>query len=141
MRAEVAVTIRRTPEEVFTYITDLENAPRWAPVKEMRQLSEGPVGMGSQLVQVITFMGQSFESKTEVTGYDPPEVFTFKSTSGPILFEQLFTLSPIEEGTQLEVVLEGEPGGFFKLAQPLIAPAAQKQLHEQVDKLKQLLEQ
>ncbi|HZR39796.1 MAG TPA: SRPBCC family protein [Ktedonobacteraceae bacterium] len=141
MKAEVVATIRRTPAEVFTYITDLGNAPRWAPVREMRQLTEGPVGIGSQIVQIITFMGQSFESKTEVTGYDPPEVFAFKSTSGPMPFEQLFTLSPIEEGTQLSVVLEGEPGGFFKLAKPLIASATQKQLQEQVDKLKQLLEQ
>lgn len=30
---------------------------------------------------------------------------------------------------------------FFNLARPLIAPAVQKQLHEQIDKLKQLVKQ
>ena len=37
-------------------------------------------------------------------------------------------------------VLEGEPGGFFKLAGPLLQPMAQKQLDEQVGKLKKPLE-
>jgi carbon monoxide dehydrogenase subunit G len=141
MKTEVTVTIRRMPEEVFPFITDPENAPNWAPVKEMRQLSEGPINVGTKFVQVITFMGQSFKSATEITAYDEPTAFAFKSTSGPVPFEQRFLLSASEGGTKLEVILEGEPGGLFKLAQPLLKPTMEKQLHDQINKLKQLLEQ
>ena len=92
------------------------------------------------MTQVIDFLGRTFETTTEVTGYDPPKAFAFKATSGPVLFEQHFTLSSTGGGTTVNAVLEGEPGGLFKLAGPLLQSTAQKQLDEQMGKLKKLLE-
>lgn len=140
MKAESTITIQRPIEEVFTHITNTQEVPKWAPVKELKQTSEGALGIGTTMIQVIDFLGRTFESTTEVTGYDPPNAFAFKATSGPVAFEQHFTLSSTGGGTTLNAVLEGEPGGLFKLAGPLLQSAAQKQLDEQLGKLKKLLE-
>jgi len=140
LKAESTITIQRPIEEVFTYITNTQEVPKWAPVKELKQTSEGALGIGTTMIQLIEFMGRTFESTTEVTKYDPPNVFAFKTTSGPVPFEQHFTLSATGGSTKLNSVLEGEPGGFFKLAGPLLHPMAQKQMDEQMGKLKKLLE-
>jgi carbon monoxide dehydrogenase subunit G len=140
MKTEETVTIRRTPEEVFAYLSDADKIPQWAPAK-VKLLTDGPVGVGSQFSQTASVLGQSLESVTEVTAYDKPKHYAVKSISGPVPFEQRFTLSPTEEGTKLDAVLEAEPGGLFKLAQPLIAPAMHKQLKDVVNNLKRLLEQ
>jgi uncharacterized protein YndB with AHSA1/START domain len=140
MKAESAITIRKPPAEVFQYLKYAEKISQWTPVKGMRLLTEGPIGVGTQYAQTISVLGQNFESVTEIMEFDEPNLFVFKAISGPLPFLQRFTLSPTGDGTKLEAVLEGEPGGFFKLAQSLLAPAAHKQLHDQLHKLKHLLE-
>jgi hypothetical protein len=141
MKTEAMITIQQTPEAVFSYFTDVEKIQQWSPVKNMRLLTDGPIGIGSQLTQTVNLLGQTLEPVTEVIAYDKPRLFAIKSTSGPIPFEQHFTLSPIAEGTKLEVIQTGEPGGFFKLAQPLLVTAIHKSLQDQLNKLKQLSEQ
>ena len=106
----------------------------------MKLITSGPVGVGSQFSQTVSILGKSFDTVTEVTTSNPPTSYAFKSTSGPMAFEQRFTLTPIAEGTQLDTVIEGEPGGLLKLAGPVVASAVNKQLNDQLNKLKQLLE-
>src|SRR5215469_9926348 len=139
MKADATVTIQQPPEKVFTYFKNVEKVQQWSPVKNMRQLTDGPVGVGSQFAQTVSVLGQHFETVTEVTAYDEPKLMAFKPTSSPIPYETRFTLSPTEEGTKVEVTIEGEPGGFFKLAQPLIAAALHKQIQDQLNKLKKLI--
>ena len=140
MKVEAAITIHQTPEVVFPYLSDPEKMIQWMPVKNVRLLTDGPVGVGSKFSLTASFLGQSAEIITEITAYDEPKLLAFKAPSGPVPFERGYTLSPTDEGTQLVMVAEGEPGGFFKLAQPLLASAVNKQVHDQLNKLKQLLE-
>jgi len=140
MKTDAAVTIRQTPEKVFSYLTDVDKIQQWSPVANMKLITSGPVGVGSQFSQTVSILGKSFDTVTEVTTSNPPTSYAFKSTSGPMAFEQRFTLTPIAEGTQLDTVIEGEPGGLLKLAGPVVASAVNKQLNDQLNKLKQLLE-
>ena len=61
MKAESTITIQRPIEEVFTYLTNTQEVPKWAPVKEFRQTSEGALGVGTTMTQVIDFLGRTFE--------------------------------------------------------------------------------
>jgi uncharacterized protein YndB with AHSA1/START domain len=135
------VTIRQTPEKVFSYLSDLEKIKQWTPFKNLTLKTEGPLGVGSRFTQALEIIGKTIESEVEITGYDAPKFLSLKSISGPVNFEQRFTLLPTAEGSQLEAVLEGVPTGLLKAAQPLLKPAVEKQLNDQVKKLKQLLEQ
>jgi len=140
MKVENIITLRQTPEVVFTYLSDPEKMIQWMPVKNVRLLTDGPVGVGSKFSLAASFLGQSLETIAEITAYDEPKLFAAKVTSGPMAIERGYTLLPTDEGTQLVIVAEGEAGGFFKLAQPLLASAMNKQVHDQLNKLKQLLE-
>ncbi len=140
MKTDATVTIRQTPEKVFSYLTDIDKIQMWSPVENMKLITPGSVGVGSQFSQTVSILGKSFETITEVTTNNPPTSYAIKATSGPMPFEQRFTLTPTTEGTQLDTVIEGEPGGLLKLAGPVVASAVNKQLNDQLNKLKQLLE-
>jgi uncharacterized protein YndB with AHSA1/START domain len=135
------VTIQQAPEKVFSYLTDFEKLQQWTPFKNVKMLTAGPMGVGSKFSQTVEIIGKTIESEVEVTDYQAPTLLALKSISGPVNFVQNFTLTPAAGGTELKVNMEGEPTGLLKVAQPLLKPAVEKQLNDQVKKLKQLLEQ
>ncbi len=135
------VTILQPPEKVFSYLTDVEKLPQWTPFKNVKLLTDGPLSVGSRFAQTVEIIGKTIESEVEVTDYNAPTSLSLKSISGPVNFVQQFTLTPTAEGTHLKVDMEGEPTGLLKVAQPLLRPAVEKQLNDQVKKLKQLAEQ
>jgi hypothetical protein len=47
---------------------------------------------------------------------------------------------PAADGTRVIETVEVEPGGFFKLAQPLLVRQQQSQMEKDLKKLKELLE-
>ncbi|MFQ5945566.1 MAG: SRPBCC family protein [Anaerolineae bacterium] len=141
VRNEHSVVINRPIDEVFAYVDDPDTAPQWqGSVLESRQTSEGPVGVGTTGEVVVQFLGRRFESTWEVTEHQPNEKSVLRSTSGPVPFKQFATLESVEGGTKIDFVFEAEPGGFFKLAEPLLAPIGQRQIETDAATLKALLE-
>ena len=50
---EIVTVINRPVEEVLTALQDLDKAPQWNPgLTEVRQTSNGPLGVGSTMVYV-----------------------------------------------------------------------------------------
>jgi len=135
------VSIRQTTEKVFSYLVDPEKLQRWAPFKSLKVLTPGALGVGSRFMQSIDIIGKAIESEVEVIDYNEPTLLALKSITGPVNFVQRFRLTPMPEGTQLEAFMEGEPTGVLKVAQPLLTPAVEKMLKDQVQKLKQAAEQ
>ena len=49
MVIEHAVEIRRSPDEVFDYCTDLRREPEWNPrTRRIEKLTDGPIGLGTR---------------------------------------------------------------------------------------------
>src|ERR1700730_7203683 len=91
MKVKKQILINRSIETVFAYVTDMGNVTRWTPVKSIRPLSEGQIGVGSTYVQAGEILGQQVEATTEVTDYQPPTSFAFKALVGPLPLESRFT--------------------------------------------------
>jgi carbon monoxide dehydrogenase subunit G len=142
-RTEHTVVVERPPDEVFAFLTDLASVPEWqSGAVEVRQLERDvAMGVGTTYVEVLKFLGRQFEATIEVTEYEPGRRFSIKTLSGPIPFQVQHTLEPSNGGgTQLRVTLEGEPGGLFKLAEPLVMRNAQRQVANDFGTLKRLVE-
>jgi hypothetical protein len=60
--------------------------------------------------------------------------------SGPVPFSVTQVLEPRDDGTRLSFVGEGEPGGFFKLAEPVVARVAERQFKNDFETMKDILE-
>jgi uncharacterized protein YndB with AHSA1/START domain len=46
MRAEASIIINKPIETVFTFTSDHETVTKWSIFKEVKMLSDGPVGVG-----------------------------------------------------------------------------------------------
>lgn len=140
-KLEHSVVIKRSPEEVFDYMTDFGKLSQWmSELVEAKQNSEGAVSVGTTINAVSTPLGRRIESTLEVTEYEPNKRFTIKSISGPVENEDQFTLEPVGDGTKVTRLTEGEISGFFKMAEPLVVRMLNRQFETNFNNLKDLLE-
>jgi uncharacterized protein YndB with AHSA1/START domain len=138
---DVEITINRPVETVFAFVSDPSAYPQWQPaVVENRQTSTGPIGVGTTGVNVRQVLGQRIESTWQVTSYTPNEGFGLKSTSGPVAYELTNSFQAVDGSTRLGVHFQGDPKGFFKVAEPLLAGTIEKEFEENNHRLKTLLE-
>ncbi len=140
-RIETSVVINRPVKEVFAFLEDPANDPQWqSGLLEAEYTSEGPLGVGTTAREVRKLLGRRIESTYEITEYEPDSKMALKTTSGPIPIEQSASFEAVEEGTKVTLVGEFEPGGFFKLAEPIVGRVAKRQFEADVANLKELLE-
>jgi uncharacterized membrane protein len=135
---ENTIRIDRPVEEVFAFLSDFENIPKWNYyVREVRQLSEGLIGVGTTYHQVR----KSDQQDLRIIEFEPGHTVAVKTLpqSSPDL-EMRFTL--YEEGSTTRVRDEwklntGRPAIFERLAGGRIKSA----VAENLAKLKELLEE
>jgi carbon monoxide dehydrogenase subunit G len=136
-----SVHIDKPASQVFDFISDFANDAKWQDgIVRSEQTSQGPIGVGTTGQTVQKFMGREMKSDMLVTTYEPPKRFGAKTTSGPVQFEVMCTLEEMGGGTHVTVHMEGEPGGFFKVAEGMVKNELNKTLDKDFVKLKQLLE-
>lgn len=141
IKIETSVQINRPIEEVFAYVANIKNLPLWAgPVTEARQISEGPIGVGTMQTQSAQFLGRKMESTQEVIEYVLNKTLSTKSTSGPLPLEIHYAFEPAGNGTKIEIEANLDAGGFFKLAEPIAGRMLQRQTASDAETLKELLE-
>ncbi len=142
IRIEASVVVNRPIEEVFAFVSDMANAPQWsAEVVEAKKTSEGPVGTGTTFTTAVKMLGRQLEGSVEILEYEPSRKFTLKTAAGPIsIVSDVFAFEPVADGTKMTHVVEGETGGFFKLAEPVVARLMQRQWEANFAVLKELLE-
>lgn len=136
---ETSIAINRSLEEVFSFITDPGNTPRWAPAVKSVTVS-GPMGPGARGREVRTFLGRRLEMDWEVTEYEPPRRLGFRYTSGPLPAVAVFTLEPEAEGTRLTCRTNIQGRGLFRLLGPLIAMEGRGEDQANFQNLKRVLE-
>jgi uncharacterized protein YndB with AHSA1/START domain len=141
VRFEQSVVINRPSEQVFIFLANPENDPRWSAASdEMRKTSGGPVGVGATFTQVGRFLGRRLEFSVQVTACEPNRKFGMKVTEGPIKFAGMRVLETVPDGTRVTFTGGGQAGGFFRIAEPLLARAAARQLKADLAALKKVLE-
>jgi uncharacterized protein YndB with AHSA1/START domain len=141
INVEVSFVINRPVEEVFAFLSDLENNMKWRPGQvEATKTSTGPIGVGTTYRMVNNALGRRLEGEAEVTEYEPNRKFTSIGKSGfmPIVAQRIF--EPIEGGTRVTFIATAEPHGFIELAEPLLARRAKAQLGADAANVKRLLE-
>ncbi len=143
MRVEESVDIGRPVEEVFAFATDPKTWSEWAgPVIEVRQPALGQLRQqGGKFATVNKFLGRRFETRYEVTAYEPDRRFSYRSTDGPVPHEETFNFEAVPGGgTRCTQTAEFEAGGFFGLVGPLLQRAAGRQSRNDPRTLKDLIE-
>lgn len=137
----VRVAIARPRDEVFTFVADARNRPRWDDSVESEELtSPEPIGVGSTVRTRLRSMGREYQYTWKVTKHQAPDRQTIESTSGPFPITLAYELSDGAGGTVVDFSVTGRPTGLLRLMQPLIARNTQKNLDRGFARLKQVLE-
>ena len=138
---EKIITINRPINEVFAYVSNMENGPKWQPeLSEVRRITKGSVKIGSQFSSARKIMGQTMVTSIEFVAYEPNSKYTIKSISGYLPFEQTTLFESTAEGTKLTTKIELYPSGDMAQAEPMLAETLKQEMEADFDGLKKLLE-
>jgi carbon monoxide dehydrogenase subunit G len=137
----VTTFINRPVQEVFDFMTNPANFAQWQNgTKSAKWASEGSVGVGSIFNSVGEMMGREMKMDLEITQWSPPTVWGIKGQSGPMKFEAISKFESKDGSTQVTQTFEGEVGGLFSIAEGLAIKQLQKQVENDGNTLKKLLE-
>jgi uncharacterized membrane protein len=142
MRVEERVEIHRPLAEVFNYVSDVGNYPKWmAHVLEVRKEAPGPPRQGDNFVVAIKSVGRRFETTYERTSCEANGQCTDRALGGPVPNQRWqSSFQEVFGGTRMTRSVEVESTGLLKLLEPLQKLAAGRQMKKDLQTLKGLLE-
>ena len=137
---EHSVVIDRPLPEVFAFVADKENDPRWRPgVAEISKASGE--GRGAVYQQTVKGPGgKPVDADFEITELDPNKRIAFRTIAGPVRPEGSFEFAEADGGTRVTFSLRAELSGLKRLMTPMVTKTMRHEL-DALDNLKRELEQ
>lgn len=134
--------IRRPADEVFAFVSDASNNPRWQRgMHSCEWTSAPPVDVGSTYRQEASFLGRTIVTDFEVVEHTPGRSITIQSTSGPFPIRVRRSVTPLDDATcRVDADITGEPGRFFRIAAPFVQGIAQRSVTADYRRLQALLD-
>jgi hypothetical protein len=128
-RFEATVVIDRPIEEVFAFLADGQNDPKFRPsVLEVAKTTDGPPGVGTVYASTAKYAGMKTKREFRLTDFEPPTRIRWTEVSKSLLTgpEGGYDLAPEGGATRVTIynVLEGHGPG--KLIAPLALRLARK---------------
>lgn len=138
IKIERSIVIDRPVDEVFALVTDGSKASGW---QRGLEAVEGRTDLvGSQYTEVRKLMGKEMKSTMEVSTYEPDSRWVTRVVKGPVPFEVTVTFEPSGGGTRMTTRIDGQPTGFFKVAEGMFRNQLEKSIDEDTLRLKGMLE-
>jgi uncharacterized protein YndB with AHSA1/START domain len=133
-----SIKIKRPVSEVFDFLSDARNEPKWIPgANNIEMLTAPPVQKGTR------FRGQYARAGTvqlELVEFNRPDRVTFRAQSAILDFDDEVKLSAIPDGTLLEATMTAQPKGIMRLLSFMMKGAMKKQFEGNWVHLKDYME-
>ena len=140
---ETHLDIERPADEVFAFVSDQTNAPLWQNgLHEVRRLTVGPIGVGSEHAFVRRFADRRLESRNRFTQYDEGRRFVeFEIPDGSLTGTASYAVAPTGDAScRLTSRMDFRASGLMRLAEPLLARVLRRDSERDELALKRLLE-
>ena len=137
---EKSVQINKSVEEVFAYATNIGNITKWQEGVESIEAAGDSNAVGGKYTEVRKFLGREMKTTLEITAYESNTKWAAKVLEGPVPYEVVANYKPADGGTEVTMHIDGEPSGFFKLAQGAVQKQLDKSMEEDLQRLKERLE-
>ncbi len=138
-------TIERPVEEVFDFVTDPRNEPRYNPrILSVEKTTPGAIGRGTHFVLMSKAMGRPMAVEYEITAYKRPFSMTSRTLRGlPLMdVESTETFEPVGGGTRMRWEWEVRPRGTAgRLMVPVLAGVLGRRLSTALTNIKKVLEE
>ena len=127
---EATVEIGRPVAEVFAFLADGRNDPKFSPrVLEITKTPDGPTEVGTVFRSTVKDAGMTTKREIRISEFAPPSTLRWTETSKNIVVskEGGYDLEPTPEGnTRLRIFNSLEGHGIGKLIVGLAVSAARK---------------
>jgi uncharacterized membrane protein len=143
MKVEQSIIINLPTEEIFTYVSNLENLADWSGIViSARKISSEDTLVGTTVRCTIRMLGRWFEITYEIVECVANRYLAFKSITGVAPFLVCYRFEPVEGGGTNVSVEEfiHFTGGFLGFAEPVITSFIRRQAAHDLLTLKDLLE-
>jgi hypothetical protein len=147
VRIEGEVVIIRPVDQVFDFVADERNEPRYnSRMLRADKTSPGPIGRGSRFLAESAMLGRVVETTIEFTDYERPRLLGSMSRSVVRLIkpvateiEGTLTFDAVAGGTRMRWAWDVETRGVLKLMSRIVA--GERQEETMWGNLKHLLEE
>jgi hypothetical protein len=134
--------IARDRPTVAAFAMDPANDARWiGALTSVRVLADGPVGPGTRVERVASFLGRRIEYVNEITELEPGRQLAMRSVRAPFPMTVEYTFENAGDGaTRARIRAGGDASGFYALASPLLSAMVRRGIARDLATLKQVLE-
>jgi uncharacterized protein YndB with AHSA1/START domain len=138
----VSGIVRAAPEDVFRFLADLENWPRWQSDMKSTSLAEGQRGeLGAVYRYVSKAMGMTFDSIVHLTKVDAPREVAFEGEwTGMIRPNGRYLVESAPEGSRVTLNPRPEVRGIGRIMESLITFMGRRLNEEHLEALRRQLE-
>jgi carbon monoxide dehydrogenase subunit G len=140
-RVEGEIIIQRPAEDVFDFVADERNEPRYNPRMVVAELvSDEPIALGTRFRVELKAGRRTMPMTVEFTGFDRPRRLasathsSMMDTVGAIVFE------PASAGTRMRWSWDVQPSGLPRLMPAVVGALGRRQERSIWGNLKRLLE-
>ena len=139
VRAEL--TINSRPRDVAAFAMDPSNDTKWiGGIRKARILTEPPFAVGTRVERVAGFLGKRIEYVLEVEELRPGALIAMRSVKAPFPMHVTYEFDGVAGNTLALIRIQGDPGGFYRLAGPRMAGAIRRNISGDLQRLKRLTE-
>ena len=135
------IHIDRSPAQVWAFMMDFSNAPRWRPhVREMRIMTDGPLRVGTELQISFDLPGRVHTARCEVWAFETARRFGVRSTTRKATVSYEYSLAPQNGGTLVTFSCDLRPLGVMWLLVPMMIRTNRSRFAQQLPNLKREVE-
>jgi hypothetical protein len=139
-----SAVIDRPIDEVFAFLADGTNDPKFSPrVQEIRQTTEGPVGVGTVFESTVKDAGMTTKREFELTAVEAPTKIRWTERSKNMITvpDGGYDLERVgDRQTKVTIRNTFEGHGFGKVIKGFALRAAQKDAPAFAERIKQAIE-
>ncbi|PKB72897.1 MAG: hypothetical protein BZY75_04605 [SAR202 cluster bacterium Io17-Chloro-G7] len=146
MRGTASIKVKKPVEEVWKFISDLENGSQWLDgVSTIEPTSEGENAVGATFKTVYRFDGKSHETSYLLMAFEPPHRISYRVLGGPHPAFNRLELKSAGDSTEVKHMMEMDMdrrnlGAVTLGLGPLVRLSIMFKLRKDLKKLKVRLE-
>lgn len=140
--AERSAEISRPAEEVFAFLSNLENLPRWqSGVLRAELTTPAPLRVGSKAVVERRMFGQQIVADLVVTAFEPPHRIVLATEASGVSVEASVVVQELDaQRSRITFGMVMQTASFFmKAVEPMLAEAAEADIEASLARLEKAL--
>ncbi len=142
MNTKSSIVIDKPIDEVFAYVSNVENMPRWVSGVRRARLVSKKLKAGARFTTEYAEGWRNARIDFSVVEFDPPRRFVAKSERGPFSFpfRGTFEFRSVPDGTEVTTDIDtGDESLANRLADIFLGPIVRRGIHRRLQEELQAL--